>query len=42
MVLAPSLQIEERLKKHYGNDTSSMEEILKQLGEAGELMTLRR
>ena len=28
------------LKKHYGDDTSSMEEILKQLGEVGELMTL--
>ncbi|MGI8890188.1 MAG: GspE/PulE family protein [Chthoniobacterales bacterium] len=40
VVLAPSLRIEERLRKHYGEDTSSMEEILKQLGEAGELMTL--
>src|SRR5690348_9272447 len=40
IVLAPSLQIEERLRKHYGEDTSSMEDILKQLGEAGELMTL--
>ena len=42
VVLAPSAQIEERLRKHYGEDTSSMEEILKQLGEAGELMTLAR
>ena len=40
VVLAPTLQIEERLKKHYGEDTSSMEEILKQLGETGELMAL--
>ena len=40
VVLAPTQQIEERLKKHYGEDTSSMEEILKQLGETGELMTL--
>ncbi|MEP7248589.1 MAG: GspE/PulE family protein [Spartobacteria bacterium] len=40
VVLAPSVQIEERLRKHYGEDTSSMEDILKQLGEAGELMTL--
>ena len=40
IVLAPSLQIEERLRKHYGEETSSMEEILQQLGEAGELMTL--
>lgn len=40
VVIAPNEQIEERLRKHYGEDTSSMEEILKQLGEAGELMTL--
>jgi len=40
IVLAPSLQIEERLRMHYGEETSSMEEILKQLGDAGELMTL--
>jgi type IV pilus assembly protein PilB len=40
VVLAPSLEIEERLRKHYGEDTSSMEDILKQLGETGELMTL--
>jgi type IV pilus assembly protein PilB len=40
IVLAPSLQIEERLRKHYGEETSSIEEILQQLGEAGELMTL--
>jgi type IV pilus assembly protein PilB len=42
LVLAPSLQIEERLRKHYGEDISSMEEILKQLGAAGALMTLAR
>ena len=40
VAVAPSGQIEERLRKHYGEDTSSMEEILKQLGQAGELMTL--
>ena len=40
VVLASHQQIRERLKKHYGDDTSSMEEILKQLGEIGELMTL--
>jgi len=40
VVLAPRQQIRERLKKHYGDETSSMEEILKQLGEIGELMTL--
>ncbi len=40
VVVAPSEQVEERLKRHYGTDTSSMEEILQQLGEAGELLTL--
>ncbi|HEY1583659.1 MAG TPA: GspE/PulE family protein [Chthoniobacterales bacterium] len=40
VVLAPAAQIEGRLRKHYGEDTSSMEDILKQLGETGELMTL--
>ena len=40
VVIAPNEQIEERLRKHYGEDTSSMEEILQQLGAAGELMTL--
>jgi type IV pilus assembly protein PilB len=41
VVVAPTDQIEERLKRAYGTETSSMEDILKQLGEAGELMTLR-
>ncbi len=41
VVVSPTEQIEERIKQHYGSDTSSMEEILKQLGEAGELLTLR-
>ncbi len=40
VVLAPVAQIEERLRQHYGEDTSSMEDILKQLGETGELMTI--
>jgi type IV pilus assembly protein PilB len=40
VVVAPTAQIEERLRRHYGEDTSSMEEILKQLGEVGQLMTL--
>src|SRR4029079_6929278 len=34
-------QIEDRIKIFYGSDTSSMEEVLKQLGEVGELMQLR-
>jgi len=41
VVVAPTEQIEERIKQYYGTDTSSMEEILKQLGEAGELLQLR-
>ncbi|MDQ6622636.1 MAG: Flp pilus assembly complex ATPase component TadA, partial [Verrucomicrobiota bacterium] len=41
VVVAPSDQVEERIKKYYGSDTSSMEEILKQLGETGELLELR-
>jgi type IV pilus assembly protein PilB len=40
-VVAPTEQIENRIKQHYGTDTSSMEEILKQLGETGELLTQR-
>ena len=39
VVIAPTAQIEERLRRHYGEDTSSMEDILKQLGEVGQLMT---
>jgi len=41
VVVAPAEQIEERIKQHYGTDTSSMEEILKQLGDAGELLQIR-
>ena len=41
VVVAPAEQIEERIKQYYGTDTSSMEEILKQLGQAGELLQLR-
>jgi type IV pilus assembly protein PilB len=41
VVVAPAEQIEDRIKQYYGTDTSSMEEILKQLGEAGELLQLR-
>lgn len=40
VVVAPTEQIEERIKRYYGSDTSSMEDILKQLGESGELLTL--
>ncbi len=41
VVVAPTDQIEERIKQYYGTDTASMEDVLKQLGEAGELMQLR-
>jgi type IV pilus assembly protein PilB len=41
VVVAPTGQVEDRIKLYYGADSSSMEEILKQLGETGELMTLR-
>ncbi|MEY2479576.1 MAG: type pilus assembly protein PilB [Verrucomicrobiota bacterium] len=40
-IVAPTEQIENRIKQYYGTDTSSMEDILKQLGETGELLTQR-
>jgi type IV pilus assembly protein PilB len=41
VVVVPTDQIEERIKQYYGTETSSMEEILKQLGDAGELLQVR-
>ncbi|PYJ03901.1 MAG: pilus assembly protein PilB [Verrucomicrobia bacterium] len=41
VVVSPPDQIEELIKQHYGSDTTSMDEVLKQLGEAGELLQLR-
>ncbi len=41
VVVAPTDQIEERIKQYYGTDTASMEEVLKQLGDAGEMLQLR-
>src|SRR5438105_1204097 len=41
VVVSPPKQIEELIKQHYGTDTTSMQEVLKQLGEAGELLQLR-
>ena len=41
VVVSPPEQIENLIKQYYGTDTSSMEEVLKQLGEAGELLQLR-
>ncbi len=41
VVVSPSDQIEDLIKQHYGSDTTSMEDVLKQLGEAGEALQLR-
>jgi type IV pilus assembly protein PilB len=41
VVVAPTEQIESRIKEYYGSDTSSMEEVLKQLGAAGEMLQIR-
>ena len=41
VVVAPTEQIDNRIKEYYGTDTTSMEEVLKQLGEAGDLLQIR-
>ena len=41
VVVSPTEQIEDQIKRYYGTDTASMEEILKQLGQVGELLQLR-
>ena len=42
VIVSPTDQVEERIKRYYGSETSSMEDILKQLGDAGEeLLSLR-
>jgi type IV pilus assembly protein PilB len=38
VVVAPTEQIDNRIKEYYGVDTTSMEEVLKQLGEAGDML----
>ena len=40
VVVAPSRQVEDRINRHYGTDSSSMEEILRQLAETGEPLGL--
>jgi type IV pilus assembly protein PilB len=40
VVVSPSDQIEDLIKQHYGTDTTSMDEVLKQLGQAGELLSV--
>jgi len=42
VVVSPPEQIEELIKQYYGADTTNMEDVLKQLGEAGELLQLRQ
>jgi type IV pilus assembly protein PilB len=39
VVVSPPDQIEDLIKQHYGSDTTSMEDVLKQLGQAGELLS---
>jgi type IV pilus assembly protein PilB len=41
VVVAPTEQIDARIKEYYGADTASMEEVFKQLGEARELLQIR-
>jgi type IV pilus assembly protein PilB len=41
VVVAPTDQIEDRIRQSYGTDMSSMDDVLKELGEAGETLTLR-
>jgi type IV pilus assembly protein PilB len=39
VVVSPPDQIEELIKQHYGSDTTSMEDVLKQLGQAADLLS---
>ena len=41
VVVAPTEQIDERIKEYYGADTTTMEDVLKQLGEAGDVLQIR-
>src|SRR5437762_5900872 len=41
VVVASTEQIDNRIKEYYGADTTSMEEVLKQLGEAGDMLQIR-
>lgn len=41
VIVAPVEQIDDRIRHFYGSDTFSMEEVLKQLGESGELLKAR-
>jgi len=39
VVVSPPDQIESLIKQYHGSDTTSMEDVLKQLGQAGELLS---
>jgi type IV pilus assembly protein PilB len=39
VVVSPPEQIESLIKQYHGSDTTSMEDVLKQLGQAGELLS---
>ena len=41
VLVAPTNQIEERIKEHYGADTATIEEVLKQLGDPREILQIR-
>jgi type IV pilus assembly protein PilB len=41
VVVSPAEQIEELIKQYYGSETSTMDDVLKQLGEVGELLQVR-
>jgi len=41
VVVAPAEQVEEQIKRCYGSDSPSMEDILQQLGETGEVLASR-
>jgi type IV pilus assembly protein PilB len=41
VVVVPTKQVEDRINRYYGTESSSMEEILEQLGETGEQLALR-
>jgi type IV pilus assembly protein PilB len=41
VVVAPTEQIENKISDYYGTDIASMDEVLKQLGEAGEFLQIR-
>jgi type IV pilus assembly protein PilB len=39
VVVSPTARIEDLIKQYYGTDTTSMEDVLKQLGQSGELLS---